>query len=965
MAPAVDGMSTFPKPKPHPTPPPPRRTKASRPWRRPLYLALQWLFAGALAAAGYFVLNTFGPEWLEALKAEGYVVEHPEFAWGLVAIPLFIVIRAHTLSDLPRVQQGLSIVLKTAFVACLVASLVDVKKVDTHPKAAAVVYVVDVSESVPDAMVERARQKVEEVWKASLAVLEVDRPEVRLVVFGNGAEEVPLVLPAEGKGPVAIPPLPRLPATNGVPATNAQAGLRLAFALLPEGKIPSLVVVTDGLETEGALAEEVDTAKRFGIPVHYLDLTDVPRPNELAVIDVDIPRDLRPNKPFNVTTKIMTTAATKAHCEVQVDGIVEVTAERDLPLGESTVTDELRIKEGGDKRVAVSCKAIAQEGDHFATNNRFELPIKVPERPKVLYVEGEARYARNLAAALEADYDVEYRGARGTPGSLADAKKFDLIFISDVPRVAAAGGELMSQGQMRVLEQYARSGGGLIFAGGENSFGPGGYSQTILEREVFPVRLDVQRKQDTPGLALMLVIDRSGSMAGPKIELAKQAAIATLDVLQPDDLLGICAFDSRPGDLVGLQRASNRFKITDAVSKLRSGGGTNIFGALSYAYDQLIKTDAKIKHIILLTDGQSNRAGVIEMATQAALDKITISAVAVGMGSDQDLLRRVAEAAGGRYYFTNSPQSIPKLFLKETSEVTRKALVEDRFVPRIDARFRHLQMFRGVDLAAMPPLVGYVSTRAKPRAEVLMTSHIGEPVMARWRLGLGKVVVWTSDVKNKWAHYWLGWSGYAKFWRQVVGDTLRVETEDPSYGMVADIAGNTLTVGVDAIDDEDRFIDEVLSEVTVVDPNGKELPLVLAQTAAGRYEGTMKIATYGPYTIKGKHTGGTGLDGKDVTHRSFATVAWPFPAEHLAGTPNLTTVEALARVSGGTKDPSTARLFDPRGAHTEEKTPWWPTPLPYAVALLVADILLRRVRMYGRTQMKWADVRGSGGGRAS
>ena len=130
-------MSTFPKPKPHPTPPPPRRAKASRPWRRPLYLALQWLFAGALAAAGYLVLNTFGPAWIEALKAEGYVVEHPEFAWGLVAIPLFIVIRAHTLSDLPRLQQGLSIVLKTAFVACLVASLVDVKKVDTHPKAAA------------------------------------------------------------------------------------------------------------------------------------------------------------------------------------------------------------------------------------------------------------------------------------------------------------------------------------------------------------------------------------------------------------------------------------------------------------------------------------------------------------------------------------------------------------------------------------------------------------------------------------------------------------------------------------------------------------------------------------------------------------------------------------------------------------------------------------------------------------
>jgi len=924
--------------------------------RRWSWIAAQYALAIGLGLAGYLIIQSEGPGWLVALDDAGYVVVHPEMAWALAAIPFLIAMRAHTLSDLPKTQQVLSIALKGAFIGALALALIDVQKVETTARKAATVYVIDVSESLPDAALEAARVEVEKTWRAALALPVETRPEVRLVTFANGAKEVPLPILAAGASPESaiLPPLQRMVVPpDGAPATNLQAGLRLAMTLFPESQLPRIVVASDGLETEGSLAAESDTLQRFGVPVHWLDLGPIERPNELMVTRLEIPAGIQPKVPFKVTTRLKASRAMRARCEVQVDGIVATTAEHDVPQGDSTIEHELKIDEGGDKKVAVQCSALIAKDDRFASNNRYELPVKVPERPKVLYVEGETRYQKNLAAALQEDFDVEFRGPRGTPTSVTEAEKFDLIFISDVPRVSDMGGENLSSGQMRVLEQYARKGGGLVFAGGENSFGPGGWGQTILERDVLPVRLDVQRKEETPNLALMLVIDKSGSMAGPKIDLAKQAAIATLRVLQQDDLLGIVAFDSRPEDLLPFTRAVNQLRIRDAVARMRSSGGTNIFAALDHAYNALAKVDAKVKHIILLTDGQSSPAGVIELASSASLERITISTVAVGVGSDQTLLSKVAEAANGRFYYTNDEQNIPQLFLQETSEVTRKALVEDPFTPRVDARFRGLQMFRGINVDALPSLIGYVSTRAKPRAEVLMTSHLGEPVLARWRLGLGEVVVWTSDVKNRWAHYWLKWPGYAKFWRQLVRDTLRTETEDPSYQMVADIAGSTLTVGVDAVDGDDRFVDGVTSEVTVTDPDGKERPLALTQVAAGRYEGQVPLTSFGPYTVRGKHTPKQVEGTPEATYRSFATVAWPFPDEHLVGAPDLTALKALAAATGGVQNPTPATLFDVGDAKTESHVPLWPEPLPWALGFLVADVLLRRVRFFGKTELKW------------
>ena len=398
---------------------------------------------------------------------------------------------------------------------------------------------------------------------------------------------------------------------------------------------------------------------------------------------------------------------------------------------------------------------------------------------------------------------------------------------------------------MNLIRTWVKdAGGSFMMLGGENSFGLGGYFKTPVE-EILPVSLEVEKKQDQPALALVLVIDKSGSMNGNKIELAKAAASAAIELLQKEDEIGVVAFDGSYHWVVQLQAKRDPREIIDTINTIQAGGGTTIYPALDQAYQALTHSRAKLKHVILLTDGQSNEGDYASLCSRMSQEKMTVSTVAIGPDAAFDLLKNIAEWGGGRFYASEDASNVPQIFTKETMTVSRSSLVEEPFRPKVA---RMAPIIRGLNWEKVPMLLGYNATKPKPTSEVFLVSDLGEPILATWRFGLGKVGAFTSDAKSRWASEWLEWGGFQKFWAQVARALMR---SDDALGYQPSLSSSPLGVelGIDAVGPDGNFEDNLVTTVQVINPLGESDKIPVTQPAPGRYEAKFNPEMLGGYLI--------------------------------------------------------------------------------------------------------------------
>jgi len=216
--------------------------------------------------------------------------------------------------------------------------------------------------------------------------------------------------------------------------------------------------------------------------------------------------------------------------------------------------------------------------------------------------------------------------------------------------------------------------------GGDKSFGAGGYLKTPVEMAL-PVSTEVPTTLDLPGFALILVIDKSSSMAGSianknKLEGAKIAAFSAVEMLNPFDRVGVLAFDSEFHWTVPVTQAKNRRKIARELSTLKESGGTDLYPALEEAFRLLKGYKAAKKHIIVLSDGLTNKADFPSLIRALREAHVTVSTVSVGRDSDIVLMKAIAELGGGRSYFTDDANNIPRIFAGETKIAAKKVIVE-------------------------------------------------------------------------------------------------------------------------------------------------------------------------------------------------------------------------------------------------------------------------------------------------
>ncbi len=855
---------------------------------------------------------------------------------GIVLLaPVFLLALGRSLADLPWQQRILSLLLRLGFVALLALGLSRPARTAYTDKVCTV-FMVDVSDSVSDESLADAKKVIDEALSARRA-----KDIVRVVTFARRPKSI--VIPDDAKQAPSLTrhDPPGTPTRLGA-GTYIQSALQLAYGLYPPGYVKHAVLISDGLQTDGDFLAEANRARAFGLKLFSVPYRR-PIPGEVAVRELELPDRVKVGEPFDIHASISASRDSTARARLfQGETLNGLDGSRvlDLKTGNNDIVFKSVVRVSGEVTYALDLDQIST--DRFVENNRYATTVDVPGRPTILYVEGNPSHATYLSSALSAQqFDVDVRGPSAFPGSLRELERYDFVFLSDTPA------EKISLSSQDLLESYVKSlGGGFLFAGGEHGYGLGGWSHSTVER-ILPVQMDAEKRKDTPSLAMILVMDRSGSMSGLPLEMAKAAAKATVDVLSPTDLIEVIAFDSQPVRYVKMQQARNRARIEGNISRIQSGGGTEIFPALDAAYQDMTVTQARKKHVVLLTDGRAPNGGIQDLVQAMVAESITVTSVGLGDEVDDQLLRMIADAGGGRYHKANDPNALPRIFTKETEMVARQAAVEEWFpVTQVGAA----DFLKGLDIGSAPLLHGYVATKMKPPpAQLILQSDKAEPILARWRVGLGWTLAWTSDVKNLWAAEWLKWPGYGQFWGQLVHEHLR-KKHRRELDMRTSVSGGEVHAVVDAFGADDRFENSLESTLTIIgpEPGGETKKMPMRQTAPGRYEAKVMLDKYGSFVLRADHHRVDTKGDAAAVAISYGHVSNPYPREYATFEPDIAALTRAASVTSGQMDPAPQAIFDAAGQQIKHHEDLWPRAILASILLFLADLFLRRVRLFDR-----------------
>jgi Ca-activated chloride channel homolog len=839
----------------------------------------------------------------------------PAALWLLLCVPLVWLAHVAARTTFNPHQRLIQAGVRSLLIVALVFAVAR-PVISTMSDRQSIVFLVDVSHSVSGAAIQSAAEKIDQL-RLSL------RPaHSRIVAFGSTAAplESTQVLRRFTQVNTKDPVLEAVDRRG----TDLEAALDAARAELAPGHIPRLVLFTDGRATAGDLNAATVRLSESRVPV-FVEPLAVRSLGDTWIDALDVPDRIVAGAPFTATVSVETQRPLPAVVQVRLGDQVLATRQVPLAKGMTDVSLDVTVDRAGAS--VLEARVLAGD-DPLTANSTFGRAISAATRPKILYVEGKPASAHYLARALtEAGFDVTVRPPAGLPVSLAEFDPWDVVILSDVSRT------LIRDGSMTALSDWVeRHGGGLLVAGGESVFGEGGYRKSEIER-LTPVTFE---RKDEPEVALVLVLDRSWSMAGASMELCKAAAQAAVDVLTDEQSVGILTFnDSFNWDVPLRNVGRNRDGIRKRISAIGPGGHTLIYPAVEQAYLALKPAKARAKHVLLLSDGRSYPANYEELVRQMVAARMTVSSVAVGPSADPELLGNIARWGKGRTYAVSDAKELPQIFVKEAKNAATPAFDEKEIKPIVKTP----AFLAGVDLTRVPLLKGRTATVLKDTALEVIGTDEEDPLLAFWPVGLGRTAVFASDVKDRWAANWIRWRGYGPFFSSLVRALERRAAPAVALDVVpGPIRGRVRSVAVAV---ETREVDggykDLLRPTVEVKAGGASTRLQLRQVAPGRYEATVVADADQPLTV-------TALgDGNAATSR----IVVPDPAAEYRFSPaDEGLLRSLAQATHGGFMPSPEMLTNaPRDPRTARR-PIAPALIVVALALWFSDILLRRVRVF-------------------
>ena len=733
-----------------------------------------------------------------------------------------------------------------------------------------------------------------------------------VVAFGL---EAALERPATGR-----PRVDAIASTISPAATNIEAALRAARLALPRDGARRIVLVSDGRATAGDASREIARAAAEGIPIDTVAADAAPADRPLIVKSVGAPPDVRIGEPFVVSAEIA--GPPGAHSRVTLSRDGQPAVEQDVEVAADGTTNVTFTDERSQAGV-YAYRAVLGDDETAAG-----VMVTVAGSPQILHV---STSAGPLVGLLRSSGFLVRQVTPGALPSIAgELARYDAVVLDDVP-----ADRLASPSTEAIANYVEQRGGGLLLLGGPQSLDATGFPEGPLAR-LLPVDLRPRGGQRSPAMGLVVAFDKSGSMADlvsgvAKIELARQAVRKVLDAVRPTDPIGVVAFDAAPVIVSPLAAAPDPRRLSEALRAIDPGGSTAIAPALTQAADWLRRARVTRRHVLLVSDGRTAPADAARLRAIVRDGGFELSVIAIGADADRRFLEELATGTGGRAYFPDDLRQLPVLAAREAARASGGGIVEEPFAVRAAEH----AITVGLDRAGLPTMAGYVVSAARPGAETVLLSHLDDPILAAWRFGLGRVAVYTADLRSPWSAGLRRWTGFSPLWLQTAQWLARPATDRALRASIVERSD-----GAHLVVEGDTPSGDPLARATVRaavrGPDGNEQELTLASTGRGRYEAALATPAPGPYvaSIDARVPDGSG----DM--RAFRGFYWSAQRERRATGADMATLTQIALSTGGRLlGPADDPFSGPRPRAFQEI---WTLLAAAALLLFLVDVAVRR-----------------------
>lgn len=718
--------------------------------------------------------------------------------------------------------------------------------------------------------------------------------------------------------------------------TNLEAVLE-KIAADPAARGGNVVLVTDGWQNRGEAANALGLLRAAGIQLDIFTPPGAETVPNISMSELNLPPALEKAEPFSLSVTMTNLNSSPAAGTISLYRNGGLADRRMVTLapGQSRYDFPVRAEESGLISYRAEFKPAHPALDIYNEDDSLQGWVGIGSQRKMLLLSNSARDVNYLASVVRQtgfQPSVMILSGREYTGN---PQGYDAVILNNVPR------NQLSPAAQNALVQYVIGGGALAMVGGDQSFGLGGYENSTIAR-IMPVEMKPpQHRMRTR--ALILIIDKSGSMGRhDKLTYAKMAAQTVLKTLKDNDLVSVIGFDVQPFVVVPLEPLQQvRPYFDELVNRLKAQGRTYLLPALEEAARTLAQSGAAIKHVVILTDGETG--GTPEMyydlvSTMRHQAGSTISAIAIGREANLPLLQTISKYGGGGFYQTDSPENLPELFVEDVQQRSADTtMVEKEFVPYSVAPDPVLRELAG---RRLPALKGFVSTELKPGAGLsLFVNSNGQrnPIIASWKAGAGKTLAVTTDASGRWSSLWVQDGLFAPVWNRLLGWLAPHNAVPQNFGVALGYRSGRIQINLTDYS-PDSAISNAPVNAMVTAPDGAKYSIALSREAPGELSGTIEAPRAGTYNIE--------LTSPHAADRRFPPLAYTVSpavyAEVPRPVPNYALLENLAAATGGKLNPASDQLSlsRPKFEQTTSLSSWL---MLCGMILVIVEVLVRRL----------------------